>query len=456
MVTRFINGSFSTVNITESTDQTAIKVATGSLKSVDELALTLFDNEKNEISLLNANKLFGSNTVIVKRPEDFGTPDINGCITLEGDSTGKTFILQERISMPSELKIRGVITIWDPTQGANQLTFTGAKAFKSDGDVLADLSIIDARVELSSTTQLFDLDLLNGTFGNFRGGINGGGSIGRIDNASLINNVNSSWTNFRGGWTVDNVGIFALQGQVFTSAGFTTPGPLLRISGTVGRLIDITRTIWVNFFAGNSIFDFDSNIVFGTPFGVHSIILVNNQVNPIVGATVFVPGSIQTDDPRMISLAVGGMPTSASIGLMSMTGNVVSTVIATQGVDTDILGVTAAGIDNERFTHAISPNVLTYIGLSDVKLTVHISLSGKRTAGAGARRITVTLYQDTGSGFVAVPDAVTGTDFDNRDTGLSFTIITKVSTNDKFKVQIANVDGTEDMTITDFIFSIND
>jgi len=383
------------------------------------------------VPTLNINP---DNTIIVRKPSDFGQPDGSGCILLDG-TIPITYSLYAPITMPYELKIVGTVTIWDATLGSNTITFTGSTAFKSDGTVFADLTIFDTRVACSSTTQVFDMDLNGGTFANVRSGIDGGSAIGRMDNASLINNVNTSWTNALGGWTINNVGILALQGQVMSSAGYTVPGPILTVTGTVGRLIDITRTIWINFGAGNSIFDFDDGIIFGAPFGVHSIIIINNQMNATSGAVVFATDSFDNTSPELLALANGGIPASMSIGEFNMLSNITETVITAQNTPVKITGTTVEG-NLERFTH--SNGRLTYIGLEDLTIRCQAVARAKINANNEDDTYSVYLVKNVSTLADSQDQQILGTALSNPSTlFIPFSLI-PLSTNDFVEVFVEN------------------
>ncbi len=140
---------------------------------------------------------------------------------------------------------------------------------------------------------------------------------------------------------------------------------------------------------------------------------------------------------------------------MQMLDNATVTTINTQGVLEDIAGVTTAGTLNERFTHATGPKILTYIGKADIKVIAHASISGRRDSGAAVVRVEGTLLKDSGAGFVVITGANFGADFTNRNIGFAFAIGVTLCTDDKLKMQIANVDGTDDILIEDFVMSVD-
>ena len=119
MATRFINGLLSTVDINQTTDSSAIKVFTGTVRT-DGFHMEIFD--ENSSSYLSLAGDVGDNVTYVKEETDFGTA-VSGEITL---TDGMTYVLCDSVTLSSTLVIANTNRITDSSLGANTLSYTGS------------------------------------------------------------------------------------------------------------------------------------------------------------------------------------------------------------------------------------------------------------------------------------------------------------------------------------------
>lgn len=137
---------------------------------------------------------------------------------------------------------------------------------------------------------------------------------------------------------------------------------------------------------------------------------------------------------------------TAPFGGFYIMENVTSTTISVINTYVDIAGIGVAFPLN-KFT--FSGNILTYIGEEDVNIFVNVGVTLSRPTGASARDYRVTLFKDSGAGYVEQTGVSSISSITQVRRALSFNGIVPLSKGDKLKLQVRNETTVDDITVDD-------
>jgi len=212
--------------------------------------------------------------------------------------------------------------------------------------------------------------------------------------------------------------------------------------------------------AGHTIADGDTNIQsgFATQTQNNGTFLVSNVV-PLVSyeiVAVFVAtdtgtwtnNSLDQTNPKVAALDNPDQADSKTIGSFVVGGNTTATVITTQNVFVDLdlgnPGAVSAG-NNERFTVTNSTTgEIRYDGLKPARLDVGGLMAA--SSSGGGQRFNVKALKN-GSALPSPDDVDVPIEVGNNLSSVALGWSVEMVTNDLFRLQIANADGTSDITI---------
>lgn len=112
--------------------------------------------------------------------------------------------------------------------------------------------------------------------------------------------------------------------------------------------------------------------------------------------------------------------------------NLVTTLLV--NTYTDIEGVAQPFTQNEVYNFSSAPNILTYVGILDIKARLIVSLSLERETGNASRLVRATLFKNG----LEVTDITSEMEMNQRINTLVLNGLLDLSTNDEIKVMIRN------------------
>lgn len=140
----------------------------------------------------------------------------------------------------------------------------------------------------------------------------------------------------------------------------------------------------------------------------------------------------------------------------NMVENTNVTIISGTSVATDINGTAIASSVIEGFTFSTSPNEIENTSGKQLKCLVSCTASIQRQSGAARRDIALLLQQDSGGGYVQVPNATAEIGVGNFPEAVAFSKVLILEPNDKIKLMVENRQNTNDLIITDMSLVITE
>lgn len=302
------------------------------------------------------------------------------------------------------------------------------------GDI-ARLNIADASFfSGTGTGKMFDLTSDTAplfAFNHRNSLISGFSVIGTLNGGNYLSE-NIGWVNNDAGITLTDMNVIQMAEQGF----ILQSGNHITINGTLGfgNFDKVAATPST----GDAVFNIDSATVIA-----NKIVIRDNLFSDSAGGTLFAAGSKDQTDIRVICKNNGNAPDSKWIGEIGFEGNSTDTSLS-KDTPADISGTFTSGI-LER--HTRSGGEVTYTGLEDITENITVSVSIKNGTGGGKRNIQVHLLLDTGSGFAII--ATHNASMSAESISLSFTKAVDLSTSDKYKAQVENIENNDDMLVKD-------
>jgi hypothetical protein len=140
-----------------------------------------------------------------------------------------------------------------------------------------------------------------------------------------------------------------------------------------------------------------------------------------------------------------------NLGSFHMHNNLVVTSINFVDVNSDISGTATASLLNSNFTFATAPNSLTYNGIKDITVQVHISASmSKANSSDKLYRILGILNGSEIVGCSIETNVLKAT----QESSVVYPV--QLVTNDVFKVMVRNETDAEDIDVTDLVVTLNE
>lgn len=234
------------------------------------------------------------------------------------------------------------------------------------------------------------------------------------------------------------------------SNSIVNPGTHTRCHDTLHTVLDgdeVTLSAFVTQTQYNGVTYVAVNVVEGVTFDVAEVFVADDAT----GSWAY--SSIDGTDPIVRITNSPPHPDSGSIGSVHVKGNSTVTTIVTQGVFTDVdLGTALAGSNIERWilTDAATGE-LTYIGIEPFSGVAAIQFSIMAAAGSPAYSLRAVkngaVLADDIEAQVEAPDALTVV-------GVGLLLPVECVTGDAIRVQVANEDGTDDVTIVGMTMAI--
>ena len=195
--------------------------------------------------------------------------------------------------------------------------------------------------------------------------------------------------------TGSSTGVAVVDGALQNTVMFTVQG-----AATSGSINFLNNTFFAS--ANETFLDLKTEV----QAGIDSINLRGNQVEGLLTASAFAPGSLNQKSLKVFSVANTFFPNSKVIGSSFVKDNATATSVAVNGTFNDIdFGTLSAGSNIERFTLTNAANgEKRYDGEVDFDGEMLLTFSALSTGGA--RVFTVRLVIDTGSGYGVLPDDI--------------------------------------------------
>jgi len=373
-----------------------------------------------------------------------GFPDAVANVITVPDNV--TFISTKPIVLPSDVRIEvtdgGISSFQSLSAAINTYTanLSGNVPFVS-GDI-GRFDIADASF-FSGTGEGNIFDFTSGVLPSFtvthrNSLVFGFSAIGDFNGGTYLSE-NIGWVNNDAGITFTDMGTITMDEQAFRGQ----TGDHIIVNGTVGDAV--FARVQAAPSTGDAIFNIDPAVDV-----TNKIIIKETLFDDSAGGTLFASGSLDQTNPRIRAFNNTNELDSYWIGSLGFKENATATVVVLNTY-TDILG-TSSDKELERFTR--SGNILTYIGLENIKTNIEVTISASRTTPASsARTIRAAIFIDTGSGFVEQNDSFSMT-MKGDVANFSFQIPATLTNGDIIKVQIKNEDTTDSILVVDYNLTV--
>jgi len=288
-----------------------------------------------------------------------------------------------------------------------------------EADVALDLDAVDSNQALDWDGVNFTNCATVGTIANY------GNVIWR--GCALLSSANLTFDGSIGTVGFDGCLFVGIAGQttIDLPATFTATrrfrviySAFVVFGGATGIDVDVSATIPVESYILDTVnFSGGATYTAGVPYSDNKALFVNNK----------------------------GISNSASIGVMTMTGNSTVTAVAVTDVDYKTEGVTTldAGV-SQKFTMPVD-NRLTYGGAinREFRVTATVTLTSANNTQVGVS------FAKNGS-VVASSEVLTTTDGNGRHENIMAQAVVPMAENDYIEVWVKNATDTRDITVTDF------
>ena len=395
-----------------------------------------------EFTVPGANEFsrIGTNTTEVLTANDF--PDaVGGVITLPSG----VYILQDNITLPDAIQpAAGAVVELTAIGAGPTLIYTGTGAFIQDA-LVGDLFLLESvNVTLTGNgASLFDTTGTGILIDRASISATGtGASLGITRNHNLAFSLRSSEiVGFTDGLQVVNSPLFLVNDVAFVSPASGGTALFDIDAATVTVQLD---NLTIMHAASEDLFDIDSSYT-----GFATITRINN----IGGSNFFAAGGLNETDTHIVVSASPPQKNSMNIGSVVVVNNTTVTDMAGgPNVWTDVNFGTSAtlGSNAELWTlNSSATGELLYIGLSPISGEVGVAMSSVSSGGTQEFQFRIVKNGNP------LPDGVVMA----RDISISIGTTGVISpitvvTGDLVRFQIQNVDGTSDITVSQFSMAV--
>jgi len=382
---------------------------------------------------------------------------VSGVITLED---GVKYVLTREVDIDSN---RFVI----PDEGACEITsdnlisntllvsLTGSTPLFSGN--ISRLIIQNIDIDMSSGGNLFDINsnlvplplvqIMNGR-------IFGSNAIGSISGAlTLIRQL--AFINFDEGIVLSDNGLFENIGILIEEVNFVNVGgDQVTLNGsqsfvTVKNCLSVPRS-------GGFFLNMPAIGVVMTILASPSVIISENTVNTTFGGGFLKPGSVDQSFPESSFKRNSPLQDSYRSGGFYLTENFSTTLISVTDTYADILGGAVGWPEILNFIFSNFPNKIEYIGIPKIGAQVNFNVSIRRVSAQANVVVRVSVFKDSGLGFVEVPGLNVSTTCNANRREASFSGMITLVKGDIIKAMVKNETNTVDLIIDDMHLNIQE